>query len=61
MTKDEWIQNAKALLFDCAFCVDSQPLRREIEQLLMDGGGYDAQTESSKTKLRWPEDTDNAE
>lgn len=59
LTKDEWIQKAKALFFDCTFCVDSNGIRKEIEEILQEGGGYDYMTESSKTPLRWPEETCN--
>ena len=54
MTKDQWIQKAKALFFDCTFCVDADSIRKEINELLEEGGGYDYETESSKTELRWP-------
>ena len=53
MTKDEWIQKAKALFFDCSFCVDSKGIKREIEEILEEGGGYDARTETYKSPLRW--------
>lgn len=53
MTKEQWIQKAKALLFDCTFCVDSTSICSEIEELLQEGGGYDYKEESSKTPLRW--------
>lgn len=53
MTKDEWIQKAKALFFDCTFCVDADSIKDEINQLLADGGGYDAEYESAKTPLKW--------
>ena len=51
--KNRWIQKAKALLFDCNFCVDSPSIRDEIEELLEESGGYDYRIESSKTPLRW--------
>lgn len=51
--KDRWIQKAKALLFDCQFCVDAKSIVTEINQLLTEGGGYDYRVESSKTTLRW--------
>jgi hypothetical protein len=57
MTKDEWIQKAKALFFDCGFCVDAESIREEINEILEEGGGYDYRVESSKTPLRWPSDT----
>ena len=53
LTKDEWIQKAKALFFDCTFCVDAKSIREEIDEILQEGGGYDYKTESSKTPLRW--------
>lgn len=53
LTKEEWIQKAKALLFDCTFCVDSESIKSEIEDLLKEGGGYDPMEESFKTMLRW--------
>lgn len=55
MTKEEWIQKAKALFFDCTFCVDSSGIRKEIDELLKEGGGYDYRVESAKTPLKWPE------
>jgi hypothetical protein len=51
--KDIWIQKAKALLFDCNWCVDSEPLRKEIADLIEEGGGYDPMNESSQTLLIW--------
>lgn len=54
MTKDRWIQKAKALLFDCN-CVRSVAIRLAINELLEEGGGYDSETESAETQLRWPE------
>jgi len=56
MTKDEWIQKAKALLFDCSFCVDSRHIREDIHELIKEGGGYDYTTESSVTPLRFKGD-----
>lgn len=53
LTKDQWIQKAKALFFDCTFCVDASSIRDEINELLEQAGGYDYRTESSKTPLRW--------
>lgn len=53
MTKDEWIQRAKALLFDLTFSEAEYALRVECKQLISDGGGYDYETETSKTPLRW--------
>lgn len=51
--KDEWIQRAKALLYDCKWCVDSDSIVKEIEGILREGGEYDPMTETSSTKLRW--------
>ena len=56
MTKDEWIQKAKALFFDLGYACDSAGLKREMEELLKEGGGYDYMVESSKTPLKWKED-----
>jgi hypothetical protein len=53
-SKDNWIQQAKALLFDCLFCVDAKSIKTEINELLEKGGGYDPKKESSKSTLRWP-------
>jgi hypothetical protein len=55
LTKDQWIQKAKALFFDCTFCVDSRGIKKEIDELLLEGGSYDPMTESSKTSLQWPD------
>ncbi len=54
MTKDQWIQKVKALLFDLTFLNDDA-LRPEIEELIEQGGGYDSKTECSTTELRWPQ------
>jgi len=56
MTKDQWIQKAKALFFDCTFCVDAPSIKDEIEEILREGGGYNPMEEDSKTQLRWLED-----
>jgi len=53
-SKDRWIQKAKALFFDCTFCVDADSIRKEINDLIEEGGGFDYKTESSKATLRWP-------
>jgi hypothetical protein len=53
VSKDRWIQKAKALFFDCLFCVDSKQIKDEIQELLNEGGGYDPRTESSQTPLKW--------
>jgi hypothetical protein len=59
MTKDEWIQKAKALFFDCTFCVDSSGIHKEIDELLKEGGGYDYRVESAKTPLKWAGNSDD--
>ncbi len=51
MSKDAWIQKAKALLFDFTFY--NTGLTEEAQELINEGGGYDYQTESSVTPLRW--------
>jgi hypothetical protein len=56
MTKDEWIQRAKALLFDCTYLVNSRTLKWEITNLLYEGGSYDPETESAETPLIWKDD-----
>ena len=53
MTKDEWIQKAKALLFDCRFDLGSDNLDQECRDLINKGGGYDYENESSETTLKW--------
>lgn len=53
INKDTWIQKVKALLFDCTFCVDSEGIKEEIDELIKEGGGYDYKTETSDTKLNW--------
>ena len=58
LTKDEWIQKAKALFFDCTFCVDARSIKDEIDEILEEGGGYDPRTESSATSLRWIADAE---
>lgn len=55
--KDRWIQKAKALLFDCTFCVDAKSIKEEINDIIREGGGYDYVTESATTPLRWPTPT----
>jgi len=55
MTKDEWIQRAKALLFDLTFAT-SGSLRREINELIKQGGGYDEYTEDCESELRWEDE-----
>jgi len=54
LSKDEWIQLAKALLFDLQYCTDA--LQEEIREALIIAGGYDCGTESYKTPLRWRKD-----
>lgn len=56
MTKDQWIQCAKALLFDSLFSLDSAPLKLEADMLLNLGGGYDPEKETAVSELRWPND-----
>ena len=51
--KNQWIQRAKALLFDCTFCCDSDQIKKEINELIQEGGGYDYKDESSVTPLKW--------
>ena len=58
LTKDQWIQKAKALFFDCTFCVDATSIKDEIDEILQEGGGYDYRTESSVTPLRWAADAE---
>ena len=53
LSKDQWIQKAKALLFDCGFCLDSTGLRKEADSLIKEGGGYDPLQETCRTPLRW--------
>ena len=48
----QWIQKAKALLFDVEFCVSSA-LRNEANELIKEAGGYDPFKESSRTPLKW--------
>lgn len=51
--KDEWIQRAKALLYDCFWAVESDQMCEEIKQLIKEGGGFDPLTETNTTKLKW--------
>lgn len=51
--KDEWIQKAKALLYDCLHSLDSEGLKQEARDLINEGGGYDVFTETPDSKLRW--------
>lgn len=53
MTKDEWIQKAKALLFDFTYSSAEHSLKQEARELIIAGGGYDYLTESSETTLNW--------
>ena len=53
LSKDEWIQQAKALMFDCEFSLDSSGLKRECKELIQLGGGYNYMIESSETPLQW--------
>lgn len=56
ITKDAWIQKAKALLYDLQSCTDG--LHGEIEHLLEQGGGYarsgGAEMDSPTSNLHWP-------
>jgi hypothetical protein len=56
VTKDKWIQMAKALFFDCGFSLDSKCLEQEAQELIDIGGGYDYETETSTSPLIWPQD-----
>jgi hypothetical protein len=59
MKKDEWIQRAKALLFDCSFSVESIPMEVEIHKHITAGGGYNVKTERPSGPLQFyrrPED-----
>jgi len=56
MTKDQWIQKAKALLFDYTFDLKARSLKRECNKLIEEGGGYNYEVESSETPLVWKED-----
>lgn len=51
--KDEALQRAKALLYDCKWSVDSDQLVQEIEKWIREAGGYDPLIETSETKLKW--------
>ena len=53
MTKDQWIQKAKILLFDCLSSLDSKELTDECSKLIIEAGGYDFEVESSETALIW--------
>ena len=55
MTKDEWIQKAKALLYDYTVCDFNyrEPLNQEATNLLGIAKGYDPFIETSKTQLKW--------
>ena len=53
MNKDQWIQKAKVLLFDCVFICGSDRVRAELLEHITQGGGYDMMTESAKTPLLW--------
>jgi hypothetical protein len=52
LSKDQWIQKAKALLFDLGFCSDA--LHKDIDALIDAGGGYDHEAETSDSPLNWP-------
>lgn len=51
MSKDEWIQKAKALLF--GYQCTNQCLCDETEQLLAEAGGFYPGTETASSPLRW--------
>ena len=53
MIKDQWIQKAKALLFDMQFACESNQLNREAAKLIEEAGGYDPYNETSETDLQW--------
>lgn len=54
MTKDQWIQKAKALLFDYSHTGDVFPgLAKESAELVEQAGGFDHMRETAKTPLRW--------
>lgn len=56
MTKDEWIQYAKALLFDIVVGSSAEEcLKKEAQDLINQGGGYDCMVESCETPLKWKE------
>lgn len=55
MTKDEWIQKAKAYLFDMTNCLNSPLLSKEAQDLIDEAGGYNYKTEDSKSPLNWPD------
>jgi len=57
MTKDEWIQQAKALFFDLSFCVEHETIKKEMSDLVEVAGGYDCMTEHCESKLRWPDES----
>jgi len=51
---DIWIQKAKALLFDCIYCVNSKNIIKDIGNKIKSAGGYDVMAgESSGTELKW--------
>lgn len=51
--KDEWIQKAKALLYDCKMAVDSDQLSTECADLIREGGGFDPLVETNISRLKW--------
>ena len=53
LSKDKWIQKAKALLFDCSFCLNSPGLIKEADNLIKEGGGYNPREETCWTPLHW--------
>lgn len=58
MKKDNWIQEAKALLFDFLYSSAEDSLKREARQLIIKGGGYNPEEETSSTQLRWRENNE---
>jgi len=53
LDKNQWIQRAKALFFDCLHDLEAESLKQEARDLIEQGGGFDYNTESSDTKLKW--------
>ena len=57
LTKDQWIQVAKSLLFDITLFNEPSSLTDKAEFLIEVGGGYNYREENAVTELRWkPED-----
>lgn len=55
ISKDEWIQKAKALFYDALSCVDSDGIAQEMQILIAQGGGYDPirRGDGPGTELVW--------